>query len=595
MDTNENTKQLIQKMRVKLLQDIKKDIEICIYFLAFFRYFGKETMKQLIIEKKFDWNEIRSAYEKRASDLDLFASHVSSTIKDIIVAFEFEIQPNTFKEIFELLSQADDGTIKNIAKTDLVAEKSTTLSGVDNVPSSLCRLAAKMIKIEPNDTIISVNSNYDNFLVEVRGLEFNVNYTSRVLLDENTIISKIRALILDANHEICTIGGTDINVNQKYDKVFINYPWGKRNFGGRGEPDLVANNLRFNWGIKPGTYDWYYLNLLASLLKENGKGIVLIPLAALIRANSQKCRTDLVKSKMIESVIKLPSVRRGTAVCEYAIVLSNNNDKIKFVDVSNEFIGSTRQNRMANVEGIIKIVNEKNKNHVIEKDLNEVIEKESSLIVEDYLNNNESKYKNTIPLSQITDLKRDNAVYRGYQILGPELGNVIDENGEYELLSLGDIEDGVISEKPKRIKNFNGRHDSFLLSDNDLVITSRGTQIKVAVIDNIKDRKLIPNGSLIAIKVDVSKINPYYLAAYLNSPGVQTYLKQMQTGLAILTINPSQLLQLNIPILDIETQNKIGEEYKNAQKEMMIAKENLEREKSILKNFFENEIEKKLQ
>lgn len=129
-----------------------------------------------------------------------------------------------------------------------------------------------------------------------------------------------------------------------------------------------------------------------------------------------------------------------------------------------------------------------------------------------------------------------------------------------------------------------------MLKDGDVVISARGTKIKVAVAE-IKNRKIIPNGNLLVLRLNTKKINPYYLQAYLNSENGQLSLKQIQTGAIIMSINPSRIEQMKVSIIDKETQDIFVERYKRKLMELNIAQEHVKKLKYQIDNLFTNEIE----
>ena len=114
----------------------------------------------------------------------------------------------------------------------------------------------------------------------------------------------------------------------------------------------------------------------------------------------------------------------------------------------------------------------------------------------------------------------------------------------------------------------------YLINNNDVIITSKGTRIKIAVA-NIGDRKIIANGNLIVLRVDSSKLNPYYLAMYLSSKEGNTILNRIQTGRMILSINPRKLADITISTIDLEKQNEVAKKYQCLQEQLIFAKKHI--------------------
>ena len=171
-----------------------------------------------------------------------------------------------------------------------------------------------------------------------------------------------------------------------------------------------------------------------------------------------------------------------------------------------------------------------------------------------------------------------------------EVEELEDENGEYEILTISDIDNGIISSDLKKVSVNDNRFERYLVQENDIIISSKGTRIKIAVVNNIEDRKIVANGNLLVLRIDTNKLNPYYLASYLNSSNGQATLNQIQTGSVIISINPSNLIEMNISTFDIETQEKIANKYLMKQKQYLIAKEHLKKIEEEYENYFDDEV-----
>lgn len=165
-----------------------------------------------------------------------------------------------------------------------------------------------------------------------------------------------------------------------------------------------------------------------------------------------------------------------------------------------------------------------------------------------------------------------------------------DPNGEYEVLTISDIDNGNIIDNLTKININDNKFDRYLIENGDIIISSKGTRIKIAVAE-IGNRKIIANGNLIVLRIDQTKLNPYYLEMFLNSSDGQTILKQIQTGTVIISINPSRLASITISTLPFEEQNMIANKYKAKQKQITLAQEHIKKLENELDNFFEDEVE----
>ena len=180
--------------------------------------------------------------------------------------------------------------------------------------------------------------------------------------------------------------------------------------------------------------------------------------------------------------------------------------------------------------------------------------------------------------------------FRGYQMTSSQQKELEDPNGEYEVLTISDIDNGNIIDNLTKININDNKFDRYLIENGDIIISSKGTRIKIAVAE-IGNRKIIANGNLIVLRIDQTKLNPYYLEMFLNSSDGQTILKQIQTGTVIISINPSRLASITISTLPFEEQNMIANKYKAKQNQITLAQEHIKKLENELDNFFEDEVE----
>ena len=135
--------------------------------------------------------------------------------------------------------------------------------------------------------------------------------------------------------------------------------------------------------------------------------------------------------------------------------------------------------------------------------------------------------------------------------------------GEVHFLTAEDVLDFIVNfETSKRIT----KEDSYkvlrrtILKENDLLITIKGKIGNAAVVYKLeRETNINQDVARIIIKksIDKKKINPYFIAAFINSKFGRLQVDQIATS----QINPflglSNLKQIVIPLLDEKFQNKI--------------------------------------
>ena len=561
-----------------------------IYELCFLRYASIKAFKELANQESVNIDDIIRKYNNLLNSTDKYSYFencienidlITDTVKEIE---KFVYSINDVKEIVSVLTSYSDVIIKNIMNYDLLCNEGIR-GGYDGTPEQICRIVNLFLDINKNDDVLDICSSYGNFLVNVGNC---CSYKSLTGIEINTkasLISKIRLTTLGFKSNIINMDLFSLEYNKKYDKILCDYPWGMK--FDRMTQDYLSyskDRMEFDWKIASGSGDWYFINVLLTMLKENGKGVVLLPAGPLFKTIDENFRKELVNNGLIEAVVKIPSIRKYTSIEQYALVISNNNETIKVIDISKEISGN-KFKPIILMNKVFEIINnDKNKNISI-KTKEELANNGYILKVDNYVGVKEIKYHNPKKLSNYIIDK-----YRGYQMTSKEVDELSDENGEYEILTISDIDNGIISTNLKKVSVDDNRFERYLVKENDIIITSKGTRIKIAVVSNIGDRKIVANGNLIVLRIDTKKLNPYYLASYLNSSNGQATLNQIQTGSVIISINPSSLVEINISTFDIETQNEIAKKYLAKQQQYLIAKEHLKKIEEEYENYFDDKI-----
>ena len=99
----------------------------------------------------------------------------------------------------------------------------------------------------------------------------------------------------------------------------------------------------------------------------------------------------------------------------------------------------------------------------------------------------------------------------------------------------------------------------YALEDGDVLITARGTTIKVAVFEK-QAMTCIPSANFNVVRPG-SRLRGMFLKIFLESPVGIKLLKSLQRGFAVMNINYKDLGDLEIPLLPLETQDMLIQEY----------------------------------
>ena len=119
------------------------------------------------------------------------------------------------------------------------------------------------------------------------------------------------------------------------------------------------------------------------------------------------------------------------------------------------------------------------------------------------------------------------------------------------------------------------------------MISKNGTPIKIAVASVPDDRKILGNGNLYVIELDQTKVNPYFIKAYLESENGTIALSRVMVGATIPNIPIDGLKKIMVPCPDMETQNKVAENYLAKMDEVKVLRYKLAKATAELRDIYE--------
>lgn len=167
-----------------------------------------------------------------------------------------------------------------------------------------------------------------------------------------------------------------------------------------------------------------------------------------------------------------------------------------------------------------------------------------------------TQYKNTgLPMVKLEDIAD---VFRGKAI------SKLDSGKKVGVINIADIADNEIDyDKVSFVNDEQQKIIKYLLEDGDILISSRGTTIKVAMFEK-QDEQYIPAVNFNVIRIHESaksKIKSEYLKIFFASSIGQKLLASLQRGGVVMNINAKDLYSLNIPLLSLQEQQKIIDQY----------------------------------
>ena len=444
------------------------------------------------------------------------------------------------------------------------------------------QLITKLLKLDNNETIFDLCSGDGEFLFEAyKQYDKSVTYKGMEINSAYNLMGQLIFDLLNVNYNFEN-GNALFDNYDNYDKGFVFPPFGMKYTDDTYQKFLTVNKSLFN---SRTTSEWFFVDRLINKMNDNGRSIALLCGKPLFSAADTEYRNYLLDNKLVEGIIELPAgvLLPFTGIQTTILIFSNNNENIKVID-----------------RNLYSSKNKKSKE--IEMDINS--------LVNDYfdgkctlLSNNEVKEKNTFVVSNLTSKPKEikfakvlssvaNISQGSQYTISNFKERITEEKTNYRILTSSEIDNGYINwDALLNIKNDDVKLLKHRLQKNDLVMTSKSSKVKIAVVDFEPEDNVIVTGGMFIIRPNTEEINPVFLKMFFESNVGVELLKSIQKGSIIPTIPTGLLRELIISCPPIEEQNLFAKKY-NSKLNMYIAiKKELEELEYTIKNFYESIIE----
>ena len=511
--------------------------------------------------------------------------------------YSFEADKSIDKDVVEYIRQSKlNSTWNEMVLLTRKYEKDifagvVNFSEVENMfttPKSIYTLSEKLLEVKDAESFADICCGSGNVVsmiksknpyIKAHGFDISCNDIARAKIEN------------DVNAFNINYKSTDVfelqNFRSVFDKVFANYPMGMRlNDLSTGKEYLEKLLDRIPSLSKATSSDWLFNMLLVDLITDEGKAIGIMTNGSTWNSIDKEIRKYFVENGLIESVIALPGkMFSDTNIATSLIVLSHNNKNIRLVDASEMYVAGRRINEF-DEENIEKIL------YALENESEySILVDEKRLSENDYVLNI-SRYKN---VSTYTDngqtlesvIKR---ITRGVSIKAKELDECTSqEETENQYLMLANIHDGIIDSDLPYLKYIDKKKDKYCLTDRCLLLSKNGYPYKVAVAEVDNDKKILATGNVYIIEFDEEKIDPYYMAAFLNSEPGMNALKSITVGATVPNIGIEQLKKLIVPVPELNLQREIGQNYKVIRDEIVSLQFELDKAKSKMMSIYKED------
>ena len=354
---------------------------------------------------------------------------------------------------------------------------------------------------------------------------------------------------------------------------------------------------RFLYGT-PGrsSGDMAFVLHAISSLADNGKAVCVMSPGLLTRGGTlQKIRRNMVVDDQVEAIIALPGgLYQSTSIPMYIVVINKGKEserkgKILLIDAGNATIEEREGRKVLSREAFDRILDTYNSFSAVNgysclvsvEDVeghewrlapavyvasNEVVSLTGGVHIDPptfqvypdrYLKSDTPKK----PLSQIAH------IFRGIQ----SSRQSVQGSHTFKIVNIADIQDGEIVmdtlssvslEDPKYAQRSE-------LQPGDVLISCRGTVLKIAVVPQNKER-MVMSQNLIGVRLHEG-YDPYFLKSYLETPLGVHFLQRNQRGTTMTVLLPRDIEDIPIPDISINQQRQLLQRITHARQEFNAA------------------------
>jgi type I restriction-modification system DNA methylase subunit len=317
--------------------------------------------------------------------------------------------------------------------------------------------------------------------------------------------------------------------------------------------------------------------LIASLeaLKENGRLVAIVPDSMLFAGGKRKLlRRYIVERYNLRSVISLPAGAISNSNAKTSIIVI---DKTRTVNGS-VFFGVVNSTNFAekrlfiddngNPIGLLKAYEDYLCHNIIKSNdwwksffVGPNIE---NIRAETFLSINDTQMESQYPLYSIKDICL--SVKRGTSIKN-------DDNGMIPFLGPAAIRVNKVDETKSSFTTEEHLKKSVLYVQKGTVVVNNISSYlgAAAIVEN--DEPIAINQHVIALTPNIETVLPQYLAIALNNRDVNSNILRASTGVAIPSITLENLKEIQIPVPDLATQQKIINSVNEIQDKLAILEE----------------------
>lgn len=406
------------------------------------------------------------------------------------------------------------------------------------------------------DSVLDLCSGIGSFLGECAKMKNDLYLEGYEIYQIALLVSKMHLYIHNTMANLHAGDVLQTKIDNKFDLVVADFPWGLRS----DIKPIDDDDMYVEYKENKQRSDWNFILKAVNAMKKGGKTIALAPQSVLFssRKSDVETRKEIVEKGLLETVILMPAASISGISASYVVmVFSNGNRSVKLIDASDAYINAKGAYKFLDLNKIHELKVSTDSEKVRNVTLDEIAKSDYSLEFNFYFSN-----ISNIQLTNPKTIGEIGEVFSGYQYTSKSLTELNPGKGNISIVKISNLINGSIDYSSMISANIDeAKAEKYLLHENDILLSSKGTMIKGVVVKDIGEQKIIPHNNLLVIRITDNEVNPIYVCNYLNSKTGQLFLRTIQTGGIIININRTRLMDLPIPIVDKDSQEIIATRY----------------------------------
>lgn len=422
----------------------------------------------------------------------------------------------------------------------------------------LSELVCMLLNIKPEDSVFDLGSGYGTFLAMAAKSSENNSTQPMICGQEINLrlcdVSKMLLTLCDARYKIENINSIENSSCPTYTKGYVFPPFGLR-FG-----QFVSNKFNNKGEAMFNTRtssEWMFVFRALESLAKNGKLIALLPEGTLFKTADSSVRKYLIDNGLLETIISLPSnALASTGIKTDLLIFSYGNKSFKVVN-GETIINKRPEKGLTSHEVAVALANGiKSKDSTLysKKDISSL---DYSLTISALASKDLYQgINNLVDLTSVVD------ILRGSPLTVSSFNEIKSSQATpYRILTSSNIENGIIDYESLSYINDGDKYEKFSLKKNDIVLTSKSTKVKVAVVNEEPDGLIIVIGGMIILRPKTDDIDSTFLKLFFDSNRGKSILSSVQKGIVITTISYENLTRIKVPCPSLDQQRTLSKKY----------------------------------